>query len=83
MQLTDMPNIGAALSAELIRAGIPTPEELKRLGVKEAFIRLRMQVPDACLNRLYALAGAVEGVRWHHLPQETKDEWKRWYKSIG
>jgi len=47
MGLKDLPNIGAKLEEELNRAGIDTPEELKRLGGKEAFIRLRMQVPDA------------------------------------
>jgi DNA transformation protein len=82
MVLTDLPNIGAVLSADLSRAGIDIPEELAGLGAREAFLRLRMQVPDACLNRLYALVGAVAGVRWHHLPQETKDELKEWYSTL-
>jgi len=83
MDLCDLPNIGAILEAELIRAGVETPEELKKLGAREAFIRLRMRAPDACLNRLYALAGAAAGVRWHQLPQEEKAELKKWYDSIG
>ena len=72
MVLSDLPNIGAVLSADLSRAGIDTPEELAGLETREAFIRLRTQAPDACRNRLYALVGAVAGVRWHHLPRETK-----------
>ncbi len=37
-----------------------------------AFRRIRIIDGSACLNRLYALEGDIQGIRWHHLSQEIK-----------
>lgn len=81
-QLTDLPNIGRVLAQALAQAGIDTPEALRQLGAKEAFIRLRAQDPTVCLSKLQALEGAVRGVRWHALPQEVKDELHAFYRGL-
>jgi len=72
-ELGQLPNIGRVLASCLRRAGIESAEELQVLGSERAFERLRAALPDdTCLSKLYALAGAVEGVRWHDLPPEQR-----------
>ena len=50
-RLTDLPNIGPVLAANLRKIGVETPEQLRKLGSMEALRRIRVQVdPGACLN---------------------------------
>jgi len=78
-RLSKLPNIGAALEKQLIEAGITTEEELKSVGSREAWLRILARDPSACLNRLCALEGAVQGVRWHNLDEATKESLKAFY----
>lgn len=80
--LNNLPNIGSDTERMLKQAGIHTAEELRTIGAKEAFIRLRMRDPSVCLNRLYGLQGAVEGIRWHHLSAEVKQELKIFFNEV-
>ncbi|MGD0272538.1 MAG: TfoX/Sxy family protein [Gaiellaceae bacterium] len=76
-ELETLPNVGSVLAGCLRGAGIESPEELRALGAERAFERLRAVLPDdACLSKLYALAGAIEGVRWHDLPPARKTQLK-------
>jgi|GEM_PF-113950 len=76
-RLSKLPNIGAALEKQLIEAGITTEEELKSVGSREAWLRILARDPSACLNRLCALEGAVQGVRWHNLDERRKSRSRR------
>ncbi len=76
IKLTEMPNIGKVVAEKLIQVGITTPEELKAVGSEQAFIRLQTIDETACLSMLQALEGAVQGMRWHNLPRERKEELK-------
>lgn len=78
--LTQLPNIGKVVAEKLIQAGITTPEELKSTGTEQAFIRLQSIDETACLSMLQALEGAVQGIRWHHLPKERKAELKEFFR---
>lgn len=83
MKLTDLPNIGPVLAAQLERAGIATPEQLQETGAEGAFLKIRATVKaDACLHELEALAGAAEGVRKAALPPERKAELKAWFRKL-
>lgn len=82
MKLEDMPNIGKNCVSLLKKANINTPEELIKLGSKEAFFKILIIDPDACLNRLYGIEGAIQNIRWHNLSEEVKKELKEFYKSI-
>lgn len=83
-KLTDLPNIGPKLEEHLTRAGIHTPEQLRKTGAEEAFLRIRTQVDStACLHELEALAGAAEGVRKSLLPPERKAELKSWFRTLA
>ncbi|WP_197049980.1 MULTISPECIES: TfoX/Sxy family DNA transformation protein [Thermoanaerobacterium] len=59
-----------------------TPGQLIELGSKEAFLRIRTIDSSACINRLYALEGAIRNIRWHFLSQDIKDELKAFYLSL-
>jgi DNA transformation protein len=78
--LTQMPNIGKVVARELIQVGITTPEELCAIGSEQAFIRLQTIDETACLSMLQALEGAVQGIRWHDLPKERKEELKDFFR---
>jgi len=75
-----MPNIGKTLEEKLIKIGINTPEELISIGSKNALLRIRATDQSACFNMLCALEGAIQGIRWHGLSKEKKEELKQFLK---
>jgi len=79
IKLTDMPNIGKVVAEKLIQAGITSPEELKTIGTEQAFIRLQTIDETACFSMLQGLEGAIQGIRWHNLPKERKEELKEFF----
>jgi len=78
-ELTALPNIAVKLEGQLADAGITTIAELKRVGSREAWLRILARDPSACLMRLSALEGAIQGIRWHYLDEETKASLKEFY----
>lgn len=74
--LTQMKNIGKVVAEKLIQVGITTPEELCAIGSERAFIRLQTVDETACFSMLQGLEGAIQGIRWHNLPKERKEELK-------
>lgn len=61
-ELTKLANIGKVVEQQLLRVGISTPEQLREVGSREAWLRIQATDPSACYNRLCALEGAVRGV---------------------
>ena len=78
-ELTKLPNIAAKLESQLADVDITTVEALKEVGSREAWLRILARDPSACLMRLSALEGALQGVRWHYLDDGTKAELKAFY----
>lgn len=78
-ELSKLPNIAAKLEAQLSDIGITTFEELNKVGSREAWLRILEKDPSACIMRLSALEGAIQGVRWHYLDEETKKSLKEFY----
>lgn len=82
-KLEDMPNLGAVAAKKLRASGVHTPKELQTLGSREAFFRVRAKAdPEACISMLYALEGAVRGIRWHGLPQEDRQALLAYYNTL-
>lgn len=81
-KLSDLPNIGKKLEEQLNEVGIETIEQLKELGSKQAWLDIKAIDESACINRLYALEGAIEGIRWHDLSNEVKRELKEFYNTV-
>ena len=82
MKLTDLINIGSALSKKLIAADITTPETLIELGSFNAFMRLKLNDPSQCIFTLMALEGAIQGVKWNHLSDADKAELKQLIENL-
>jgi DNA transformation protein len=81
-ELTKEPNIGKTLAVKLSEAGISNINELRSTGSEKAFIRIKTIDSEACINMLYAIEGAIQGIRWHGLPKERKQELKDFFNSI-
>jgi len=80
--LKKLPNIGKVVSEMLEQVGISSAEELKQIGSENAFIRLKTIDPGACFSMLCGLEGAVQGIRWHNLSPERKQELKEFLKMV-
>ena len=78
-ELSKLPNIGMAVEAQLIQSGIRTADELRQIGAKEAWLRIQSFDESACIHRLMALEGAIEGVKKTLLPDEVKADLKAFY----
>jgi len=76
MKLSELPNIGKELEKRLHSVGIQTPEQLTAIGSMQAMRRISHASDAGCLNMLYALEGAIMGIRWHYLPAEVKHRLK-------
>ncbi len=70
--LTHLPNIGPTLSEKLAAAGITSYDELSAVGSIEAVLRIRDQNLSTCYSMLYAVEGAIQGVRWFALPKQER-----------
>lgn len=81
-ELSTLPNIGKTVEQQLNEIGIETIKQLIEIGSREAWLRIKNIDDSACINRLYALEGAVQGIRWHSLPQEVKVELKDFYNTF-
>lgn len=78
-ELSKLPNIGKVLENQLNDVGIDTVDELIDIGSKEAWLKIREIDESACINRLMALEGAIQNIRWHDLSDEDKDDLRRFY----
>jgi len=82
-ELLDMPNIGPVLASNLRQAGIEGPEDLIRIGSREAFVLIReTSDPGACLHMLYGLEGAIQGILDSRLTTECKAELKSFLHEL-
>lgn len=80
-ELSKLSNIGKAVEEQLIQAGISSVHELKELGAEKAWLRIQKIDETACIHRLMALEGAIEGVKKTMLSAEVKAELKEFYNK--
>lgn len=80
-KLAQLPNIGPAVEQQLGEVGIRTYEQLKQAGSRQAWLYIKSIDSSACLNRLYALEGAIQGVKKTLLSLEEKAELKAFYNT--
>lgn len=79
-ELSNLPNIGKTVEEQLFRVGINSALELKRIGAKEAWLKIQEIDESACIHRLMALEGAIQGVKKTILSDEVKADLKEFYK---
>ena len=84
MSLTGLPTQGKEPAARLVGAGIHTLDELRAAGCFDALESVLGSSGGGCLNMLYALEGAIRGIRWHGIPKEDRAELKAQFdESFG
>jgi DNA transformation protein and related proteins len=83
MGFKNTPNIGKVLEMELINSGIENEDDLKQKGAEKTFELIRRNKPDSCIDMLYALEGAVQGIRWHSLDKSRKMELKSFFDKLN
>lgn len=81
-ELSKLPNIGSNIEEKLKQVGITSYEQLKEVGSKEAWLKMRKIDEGACINSLCALEGAIQGIRWHSLSEDIKIDLKDFYKQM-
>ncbi len=78
-ELSKLPNIGKEVERQLNIIGIFTYNELKDIGTEQAWLKIQEIDSSACIHRLLALEGAIQGVKKVALPQDRKAELKEFY----
>ena len=76
----NLPNIGPVLAKELGNVGISTASDLIKIGSAAALYKIKGLSGRGCMNRLFALEGAIRKVRWHKLSKKEKSSAK---KALG
>ena len=79
-ELLKLPNIGKTVEDQLLQVGINTVEELKKIGAKAAWLKIQEMDESACIHRLMALEGAIEGVKKTMLSEEVQADLKEFYQ---
>lgn len=81
-ELSDLRNIGTVVESQLNQVGIKSFEQLKEIGSKQAWLKIKAMDDSACINRLYALEGAIQGKKKSELSTDVKEELKEFYRSF-
>lgn len=81
-RLSELPNIGKEVEKQLNQVGIKTLEQLKEIGSKEAWLKIKKIDDSACINRLYAIEGAILNVKKTELSKDKKEELKEFYNMF-
>lgn len=81
-ELAKLPNIGIAVEEQLCQVGITTFDQLREFGSKQAWLKIKAIDDSACIHRLYALEGALQGIKRTQLSIEKKAELKEFYQHF-
>lgn len=80
--LSKQPNIGKDTELKLIESGIGSFSELQAVGTEQAFLRLQALDSGACIQLLYGLEGAIEGIPSTKLSAQKKLELREFHKMV-
>ena len=83
-ELVKLPNIGKTVEEQLLQVGISSADELKKIGSKAAWLKIQAIDESACIHRLMALEGAIQGVKKTMISDEVKadlTEFYQWHKK--
>lgn len=78
-ELSRLPNIGKIVEEQLVCVGINSAEKLRETGGKAAWLKIQEFDESACIHRLLALEGAIEGVKKTMLSDEVKADLRKFY----
>lgn len=81
-ELSKLPNIGKAVEEQLNQVNIGSYDQLKETGSKQAWLKIKEIDASACINRLYALEGAIRNMKKSELPSDIKADLKEFYNAF-
>ena len=67
-------NLGPKSDQWLGLVGIHTSKDLQKVGPAKAYLLCKEAGFNTSKNLLWALAGALTGIRWNELPDEMKEQ---------
>lgn len=79
-ELSKLTNLGNVVEEQLNQVGIYSAKQLSEVGSEEAWLRIKAIDDSACIHRLYALEGAILGIKKSELPIESKTKLKQFYQ---
>ena len=82
-ELSKLLNIGKVLEEQLNEVGINTVDVLIDIGSKESWLKIKEIDDSVCINRLMALEGAIQNIRWHDLYEVDKNNLKEFYNNFN
>ncbi|MGX7184585.1 TfoX/Sxy family DNA transformation protein [Enterococcus pallens] len=81
--LQHLPNVGKVLAEHLNAIGIKSYEDLINMGTESVFLKIRIQRDaGACLNMLYGIEGAIQGIPKKQLAAERKKQLVDFYQNL-
>ena len=80
--LTELHNIGPVLADKLAAIGVETHEDLAALGSVAAVVQIEEEDLSACYNMLYAIEGAILGLRWHAISKADRAALKERFDAV-
>lgn len=84
IRIKDLPNMNMAVERALGKIGVHRAEELKEIGAKACFLKLKKHGRfSPSIKLLIGLAGAIEGYHSAVLPNNIKQELINWYNNVG
>ncbi len=82
-KISDLKNLGAESEKIFLKAGIRTPQQLKKLGWKKAMIQLCKSNPKNNHSVFaYAVIGALQGKVWSSISESDKAEARLFMKTL-
>lgn len=79
-ELAKLPNIGKTVEEQLLQVGICSVDDLMKVGAKAVWLKIQEIDESACIHRLMALEGAIQGVKKTMLSDEVKADLKEFYQ---
>ncbi len=78
--LSNLPNIGKELEKQLQEVNVQNIEDLKALGTEATWLKIQEIDSSACIHRLYALEGAILGIKKSEIETSRKEELREFYR---
>ncbi len=75
-RLNEILNIGEIMEKRLSSVGIHDAETLMKTDGREESAKSRLKEGDTCSGSVCGLEGAIQGNRWHYLPDESNKDLK-------
>lgn len=72
MAIRDLSNLGPKSQQMLQRAGVDSLEQLRTLGSVRAYVLVKKNGGNPSLNLLWALEGALTGLRWQEVARDHR-----------